>query len=932
MSISVDQFSAQLTASGLLTPAEVEEVRAALQPPQAEAFARALVRLQKLTPFQAQQCLAGKGKSLVLGNYVLLEKLGQGGMGMVLKAQHRRMKRIVALKVLSPAVARSPELVARFQREMEAAARLSHPNIVAAYDANEAGGLFFLVMEYVEGQDLSTRVKTQGPLPLGQALEYIVQAARGLEYAHQQGVIHRDIKPANLLLTREGTVKILDMGLARLEGETGSRAELTSTGAVMGTVDYMAPEQALSTKKADARSDVYSLGITLWYLLTGRPPYEGDSLMSRLLAHRESPIPSLCQVASGHPPDAQWRGVDAVFRRMVAKRPEDRFQSMTEVIAALERCRHGAVPQPGAAVGPSEDRRLNDVLSHSEKESGSQTVPLAPTSATLPLSPGMVSEATLTSAEPEFPTDPQTEVQPLLLPRTLRRTSMRPGGPAWRRPGVIAGGAAGLLLVAGLTWWLLAGRKATSSREEVSTLTTAAAPGAPRSPPADLRTVLKRIADRGGIIDVEENGRTYTVDRITGPPVSASFVVRRVKLPLRSLEDLELLKGLRLIASPFQLEVTSAGTDAETAAALREIVSASTLSISLGGADSRLTPRFGEQLGPHPVEYLIVSDGRLEPGSLAALATLPQLKRLLLQRCNVSPEVLSETRELKQLQHLNLERSNVGDAHLTRLNLPASCRLSLYDTQVTAAGVVDYLRRHPQAPLPDGVSASLLSEAQRLREPVTFALQFDGIDDSVEVPGLNLPEGPFTLEALVTPEASGRPTPVLYLVGAGGATLAAQPEFCAFSYAGKSAARRMPLPEGPVHVAGVFDGETLTCFVNGREAARGPAGELRTQQSGAGWIGQEPGWERPGEHCHFKGRIQALRVSRGVRYPGDFQPQRSWTSDPDTLALYRFEEGAGDLLRDSSGRDLHGKIVGAQWVRIDGGAAGQSGPGTRPSP
>jgi hypothetical protein len=226
----------------------------------------------------------------------------------------------------------------------------------------------------------------------------------------------------------------------------------------------------------------------------------------------------------------------------------------------------------------------------------------------------------------------------------------------------------------------------------------------------------------------------------------------------------------------------------------------------------------------------------------------------------------------------------------------------------------------------------VLSEAQRLREPVTFALRFDGIDDSVEVPGLKLPEGPFTLEAWVTPEASGRPTTVLYLVGAGEASLAAQLEFCAFSYAGQSAARRMPLPEGPVHIAGVFDGETLTCFVNGREAARGPAGEQRTQQSGAGQIGQEPDWERPGKHSNFKGRIHALRVSRGVRYPGDFQPQRSWTSDPDTLALYRFEDGAGDLLRDSSGHERHGKIVGAQWVRTDGGAAGQDSRSTRLSP
>ncbi len=207
MPLTIDQFTHQVSSSGLMTE---DGLRAWFKsesfdqvPLDGEQLARELVKQKKLTKFQASQIYAGKGASLVLGNYVILDKLGQGGMGMVLKAEHKRMKRLVAVKVISAAAMKSKDAVQRFHREVETAAKLTHPNIVNAHDADEAKGTHFLVMEYIEGDDLYALVKKGGTLSVNAALDAILQAARGLEYAHKRGVIHRDIKPGNFVLYRD---------------------------------------------------------------------------------------------------------------------------------------------------------------------------------------------------------------------------------------------------------------------------------------------------------------------------------------------------------------------------------------------------------------------------------------------------------------------------------------------------------------------------------------------------------------------------------------------------------------------------------------------------------------------------------------------------------------------------------------------------------
>lgn len=330
MALSVAQLSEHLIRSGLLPEEQIkasaQSVGGLTEESSAEGLAKQLVRDGRLTLFQAQLAVNGKAAALVLGSYLILEKLGQGGMGQVYKARHRTMKREVALKVISAAVLKDETSLRRFQREVEAAAQLNHPNIVTAHDAGEHKGTHFLVMELVRGADLASTVKKSGPMKAAQAVRCVLQAARGLAYAHSNGIVHRDIKPGNLLLDESGTIKILDMGLARFEEASedhASVAGLTGTGMLMGTIDYMSPEQAMDSKTADARSDIYSLGCTLYYLLTGQAVYVEDTVMKRIMAHQAAALPQL-PILDNH--------LQAIFERMIAKKPEERYQS-TEVLA-----------------------------------------------------------------------------------------------------------------------------------------------------------------------------------------------------------------------------------------------------------------------------------------------------------------------------------------------------------------------------------------------------------------------------------------------------------------------------------------------------------------------------------------------------------------------------------------------------------------------
>jgi hypothetical protein len=263
--------------------------------------------------------------------YRVVRLLGVGGMGAVYEAEHRVMQRPVALKVIKRAYTASPAAVERFRREVRAAARLSHPNVVATTDAEDAGETHFLVMEYVEGTDLGRLVQERGPLPVDRACDYIRQAALGLQHAFEQSMVHRDLKPHNLMLTPDGRVKILDFGLARFASEAAEAAGLTSTGIVLGTVDYIAPEQADNAHQADIRSDIYSLGCTLYHLLAGQPPFPTGTSLQKVMAHVEKKPQLLTELRPDLPEELM-----PVLERMMAKNPMDRYQTPAEVALALE--------------------------------------------------------------------------------------------------------------------------------------------------------------------------------------------------------------------------------------------------------------------------------------------------------------------------------------------------------------------------------------------------------------------------------------------------------------------------------------------------------------------------------------------------------------------------------------------------------------------
>lgn len=334
LSPEVKEWCERLHAAGLAVSREaVARICETVSFRTFEDFVRHLEQLGQLTHWQAQQLLAGRPRFLI-GKYRLLGTLGRGGMGEVFLAEHVTMERRVAIKLIDPRL--PPPALERFFNEVRIIAALDHPNIVHAYNVDLENGQYYLVMEYVEGVDLEQLVRKEGPLPWRRAVGLVRQAAAALGYAHDKGVVHCDIKPANLMVTPQDVVKILDLGLARLRN---SPAGQSSETAVVGTIDYMAPELALQPESVDGRVDIYSLGCVLFFLLVGKPPFPEGSLSERIVKHQTAPPPDLKKLRPDVPEE-----LNLLYRKCLAKLPGERFQTAEELARALKACLDLASP------------------------------------------------------------------------------------------------------------------------------------------------------------------------------------------------------------------------------------------------------------------------------------------------------------------------------------------------------------------------------------------------------------------------------------------------------------------------------------------------------------------------------------------------------------------------------------------------------------
>jgi serine/threonine protein kinase len=356
---TVEGFLKTVLKSGLLDRRQLQEALSDVPKEKRNdphALADHLVRKGKLSRFQASKLLRGSGKGLLLGHYQVLAPIGRGGMSTVYLARDERSGELVALKVLTPSRWRNRErLLARFQREMELSRRVAHPHLAWTYESGFCLGIYFIAMEYIPGKNLSRTVAENGPLKVPRAARLMAEVASALEHAHNQGLIHRDLKPSNIMITPNDHAKVLDLGLALMEGEEAEQDVIGGQGYIVGTMDYIAPEQTTDATGVDGRADLYSLGCTLYFALSGQPPFPNGSSRDKMRRHRQEEPRPLRELV----PDVPL-GFARLIERLMAKDPNQRPPS---AVAVEEELRAWAIGEAVLPLDRQEDREYVEAVS-----------------------------------------------------------------------------------------------------------------------------------------------------------------------------------------------------------------------------------------------------------------------------------------------------------------------------------------------------------------------------------------------------------------------------------------------------------------------------------------------------------------------------------------------------------------------------------------
>lgn len=905
--------------------------------------------------------------------YKLLAKIGEGGMGAVYKALHTRLDKVVAVKILPADRMRDPGSVARFQREMKAVGRLDHPNIVRAMDAGEEGGMHFLVMEYVEGLDLSQLAKATGPLPIADACELVRQAALGLAEAHEHGMVHRDIKPNNLILAKSRrknappTVKILDLGLALLsEALAPDNGGLTTSGQMMGTIDYMAPEQAGDTHQVDIRADIYSLGATLYRLLTGAAPFSGDKF--------DTPVKKILALATQAPTALEARRPDvprrlaAIVTKMLAKDPKDRPATPEEVAEALapfcQSANLAALLTRGSSAGASLVVTDSEAGTRPHLSAGSaDTAPTIeqqagvgaavhrrahaaigrkiPRSYAIAAAFGGAALAALFGITFFLQTPNGTvrvEIKDKNIQVFLDKNSATFQGVDKKHEIKVTPGKHGLTIKRGdfsFETDKFEVRKGETLRLSVEFLA-----GKVRVVRADGTSLGERIVDVGSDFALEFDGKTAyvaipslrhdTKDPITieawiksaGPnavntPIVSGYTptsgVTLSRMPNGAVAWIINSGGEENVRAESDFPVKNgvwvhlaACWDGKTS---RLFVDGKLQSTPVARFEHRVTAKFSDQpffIGAH----------RFWPGDNVRGFFHGAVDEVRISKvARYDKDFTPPRRYESDADTLALYHFDEGQGDMLKDS-------SGYDHHGKIVGA-KWVRAEGLPPATPAVAPQIATPL-----PARFALDLNSELTSgtahVRVPKILQGPEPLTIEMRITPRKPSAPgknrllfalTGSLILKSVSGTDLYWQGPPTSPGEYPQVLARNAMRPGRPMHVAGVSTGKELRLYVDGYFMGK-HAVELSPHPEGYCFLGgtnrSEADWEP------FDSLIHEVRISKTARYDKDFTPNERLEPDTDTLILYDFHEGEGDLLHDRSGAAHHGTIVGAKWVRLDG--------------